>query len=441
MSRHARVLHLLCLVLAIALLASCSGKKRASPVPVAAPGEIADLRNFPQDLNAYAKGSRKPLMAPATQASQAARWQSRFFSPWHMSHPSVGKKEASTLLNAKARGWKDGHSRWTVEEWAGMRANADMASWPNACQPGITLRAANLREMPTATPRFVHPTPDVRKDPFDYFQYSLLPMGMPLYICHRSLDGRWLFVETPLVSGWMASADVAPVTPAFASQWEGTRLGCITKERTSLLGESVGIGTVLPLPSQGTVYMPVRGADGTAAVRSASCMDASPWPIVMTPASVAALGNQLLGQPYGWGGMLGLRDCSSLTRDLMTPYGIWLPRNSRPQARTGYPISLAGMSVPEKEACIMRSAVPFASLVGMNGHIMLYVGTCGNRPAILHDYWGVHVDEPADEDQRLVIGRVVVTSITPGRELPHLHEGRTIGDRMHTVTILGNAVN
>ena len=58
MSRHARVLHLLCLVLAIALLASCSGKKRASPVPVAAPGEIADLRNFPQDLNAYAKGSR-----------------------------------------------------------------------------------------------------------------------------------------------------------------------------------------------------------------------------------------------------------------------------------------------------------------------------------------------------------------------------------------------
>ncbi|MBO4683873.1 MAG: peptidase P60, partial [Desulfovibrio sp.] len=127
MSRHARVLGLLCLVLAIALLASCSGKKHPRPVP-AAPGEIADLRNFPQDLNAYAKGSRKPLMDPATQASQAARWQSRFFSPWHMSQPSVGRKEASTLLNARARGWKDGYSRWTEEEWAGMRANADMAS-------------------------------------------------------------------------------------------------------------------------------------------------------------------------------------------------------------------------------------------------------------------------------------------------------------------------
>ncbi|MBQ2515960.1 MAG: peptidase P60, partial [Desulfovibrio sp.] len=87
------------------------------------------------------------------------------------------------------------------------------------------------------------------------------------------------------------------------------------------------------------------------------------------------------------------------------------------------------------------SGVPFASLVGMNGHIMHYVGTSNNRPAILHDYWGVAVDEPKGEYQRLVIGRVVVTSITPGRELPHLHEGRTIGDRMHTVTILGNAVN
>ena len=440
MSRHACVLHLLCLVLAIALLASCSGKKQARPVPTAS-GEIADLREFPQDLNRYASGSRKPLMSPSTQASQASRWQSLFFGPWRMEKPSVGKKEASTLLNAKARGWKDGQRRWTEEEWAAMRSNANMASWPNACQPGITLRAANLREMPTATPRFVHPTPDARKDPFDYFQYSLLPMGMPVYICHRSLDGRWLFVETPLVSGWMQSADIAPVGADFVAQWKGARLGCITKEHTSLLGESAGIGTVLPLPSAGTVYMPVRGANGTAAVRSVSCADVSPWPIVMTPASVAALGNQLIGQPYGWGGMLGLRDCPAMTRDLMTPYGIWLPRNSRAQARTGYPISLAGMSVAEKEATIMRSGVPFASLVGMNGHIMLYVGTGNNRPAILHDYWGVHVDEPKGEDQRLVIGRVVVTSITPGRELPDLHDGRTIGDRMHTVTILGNAVN
>ena len=71
MSRHARVLRLLCLVLAIALLASCSGKKQARPVPTVS-GEIADLREFPQDLNRYASGSRKSLMSPSTQAFSAA---------------------------------------------------------------------------------------------------------------------------------------------------------------------------------------------------------------------------------------------------------------------------------------------------------------------------------------------------------------------------------
>ena len=51
-------------------------------------------------------------------------------------------------------------------------------------------------------------------------------------------------------------------------------------------------------------------------------------PIAMTPANFARLGNQILGQHYGWGGMLGLRDCSAMTRDLMTPFGIWLPRGN-----------------------------------------------------------------------------------------------------------------
>ena len=156
MSRHARVLHLLCLVLAIALLASCSGKKQARPVPTVS-GEIADLREFPQDLNRYASGSRKPLMSPSTQASQASRWQSLFFGPWRMEKPSVGKKEASTLLNAKARGWKDGQRRWTEEEWAAMRSNANMASWPNAMAASmssseISSAPASSMEMNVAEP-------------------------------------------------------------------------------------------------------------------------------------------------------------------------------------------------------------------------------------------------------------------------------------------------
>ena len=38
---------------------------------------------------------------------------------------------------------------------------------------------------------------------------------------------------------------------------------------------------------------------------------------------------------YGWGGLYGQRDCSSMLRDLYAPFGIWLPRNSSRQAKIG----------------------------------------------------------------------------------------------------------
>ena len=262
-----------------------------------------------------------------------------------------------------------------------------------------------------------------------------------MLICHRSQDGAWYYVETPLVSGWVDAKDVATVSPAFEASWEGSRLGAIVREHVSLNGSEAYIGTVLPMVSTSSVYVPVAGSDGSASPRAVPVPDGTvnTMPIAMTPANFARLGNQILGQHYGWGGMLGLRDCSAMTRDLMTPFGIWLPRNSRSQGRVGYPTSLAGMSSAEKEATLQRSGVPFATLVVMNGHVVLYIGTYEGRPAIMHDLWGIRVDEPADEDQRLIIGRAVITTLTPGAEVPNLHNGRTIGESFHTMTVLGNA--
>ena len=40
-----------------------------------------------------------------------------------------------------------------------------------------------------------------------------------------------------------------------------------------------------------------------------------------------------MGVKYGWGGIDGGRDCSSTIKDLLTPFGIWLPRDSKDQYR------------------------------------------------------------------------------------------------------------
>ena len=132
--------------------------------------------------------------------------------------------------------------------------------------------------------------------------------------------------------------------------------------------------------------------------------------------------------------MFGDRDCSALTRELFTPFGIWLPRNSVAQARTGAVNMLEGMTTEEKEEQILRNGVPFLSLVGMRGHIMLYVGKYNGRPAIFHNVWGVRTVEGSDTDGRFVIGRAVVTSITPGAELKNLYRTTTFADRLRTLS-------
>ena len=226
----------------------------------------------------------------------------------------------------------------------------------------------------------------------------------------------------------------------FMAMWKSASLGAIVRENVQLdERRTADIGVILPLAGNDMVLVPVKGTNGEAAFARVQLVPGSvePMPLRMTPANVARLGNQMIGQKYGWGGMFGLRDCSAMTRDLMAPFGVWLPRNSQAQARAGERISLQGMNARQKEVTVREKGVPFASLVTMKGHVVLYVGAYRGRPVILHDIWGVRVDEPAGEDNRLILGRVVLTSMTPGKELPTLTDGQTIVERFHTLTVLG----
>lgn len=445
-------LRLVVLVLLATLLAGCGAK--TAPTVHRGPGTIADLSAFPQDPAAYAgRNWDRPVLTAAQSAAAMEKYRSRFFTSWHMARPSIKKKDVAQLLNRRARGWKDGSSKWTNGEWKAMSANGNLATYPNVNRPGIVLRTTDLREMPTHRARFTKPTPRVEDDPFDYFQYSRLHVGLPVLLCHRSRDGKWYYVETPVACGWVDARDLAPVSEPFMAIWENRPLGAFVRDGVSLDGWNpetganpnpdrwADVGALLPLAGQDAVLVPYRGADGTAAMRPVAVAPGSVGqaPLTLTPANAARVASVMVGQRYGWGGMLGLRDCSAMTRDILAPFGIWLPRNSQAQAKAGERIPLQGMSPRERELTVKRDGVPWASLVTMKGHVVLYIGEWRGRPAILHDIWGIRVDEPAGEDDRLIIGRVVITSMTPGRELPNLTEGKTLADRFHTLTLLGGA--
>jgi hypothetical protein len=329
-----------------------------------------------------------------------------------------------------------------------MRANADLASYPRMAQPAITIRHTLMRELPVLRPHMTKPHPFGPDNPFDMFQYSSLLLGTPLYAAHVSADGLWYFVESSIASGWVPAEDVAPADAAFMERYRNGRYAAIIRDDLPLVAEAGGligrthIGAVYPLWKESaqslTVLVPVRAPQGQAATAVAALASdqAKVKPLPLNPAWLARVGNQMMGQPYGWGGLYERRDCSSTVRDLFAPFGIWLPRNSAAQSRNGSFVPLEGLDGVDKERLIRTSGAPFMSLLWMPGHIMLYLGQYRDENVVFHNIWGLRTVEGENDNGRHVLGRTLVSGLRPGRELPALKEGANLLDRLKGMATL-----
>jgi hypothetical protein len=204
------------------------------------------------------------------------------------------------------------------------------------------------------------------------------------------------------------------------------------------------IGTVLPLlaggPSSGylRVGLPLRGAEGVIVMNEAliSSDEVSSAPLELTQWNVAVMINRMLGTPYGWGDSDGKRDCSGAVRDLFTPFGIWLPRNSAAQARA-FPFSaFPDVTGEEKERRLVMEAEPFATLLRVPGHIMVYLGTFRGKPSVFHSLWGVRTLK-AGREGRHVLGAAVITTLRPGEGVEDFDTSRgDLADRLLGMTFI-----
>ncbi|GAB7078359.1 SH3 domain-containing protein [Megalodesulfovibrio paquesii] len=433
------------------LLGACARHPSAvhSPAPVFGP--VADLASFPQDpRRLLGTGRAWPEGAAFPQAALYASFRERWLKPWSPDTAPLSAKSALWGIGTyggKQSFFRDGKPRpagWS----SAIAANCAAATFPSLRLPGLVLQTGDLRVLPTAEPFFLDPSRPGEGYPFDYFQNSAIWAGTPVLITHQSADGLWLHVDGPYASGWMPRQQVEVVDQGLIDLFSRAQWAAVTAEHLTITAEGnrvtqrLGVGAVLPVLEQGPfglrVGLPRRSGNRVALDPAVlGNAQASVMPVPFRPERVAGIAAGMQGQAYGWGGLDGLRDCSSLMRDLFTPFGIFLPRNSSQQAKAGEQRSLEGLSARQKDELLQHEGLPFRTLVNKPGHVMLYIGTHKGQAAVFHAIWGVRAEDAAGREARVVLGRTSITSLNPGAEQDAVKRlGKTLGDTLTSFTIL-----
>ena len=316
---------------------------------------------------------------------------------------------------------------------------------------GAITKKADIRAFPTDDPVLKSPS---AKD-FDAFQYSAIYPPQPVALLHKSKDGKWGFFQTPFVRGWIKMDKIAftdkreDINPGTISRIEekgavinkhslvitGSRVMVFRDKKNNGNAEIIPMGTTFVLQGEDKNYwivkFPEKDKEGQlqwidAYIKKKA--DIHIGYLAYTKRNVINQAFKMLGEGYGWGGKNGLRDCSSFIKDIFSTMGISLPRHSSHQAASGQALlSLDGAAPPEDIKRALDLAVPGITLLGLNGHIMLYLGNINGSYYSLHQFFGYH-----DKDGFRTVNKTVVTNL----ELGDGSKMGSIKNRINSVNLL-----
>ncbi|NKI32191.1 SH3 domain-containing C40 family peptidase [Croceivirga thetidis] len=398
-----------------------------------------------------------------------------FFLPWNLSPEQVVDsldsfpgKNLSYLQNyLEDDEWygenKKPHKRVLREE---IVENVELGTFPNFQKKGIVIAHTNLRRIPSNRPGFDTYSKAGEGFPFDYFQETNLWANTPLQLLHLTNDKQWCYAVSPYYKGWVALHDLAIVTDDFISAWKTGHYAMPKSDAVNLSDPSSNyainakMGMVLPYENstkgEQILAFYTNADENQNAVILKAAIDKDKVALAdfrFEKDKLKILVSNLIGRPYGWGGNLENRDCSSMIRDLMATYQVWLPRDSKDQIDIGQQFELTG-SLEEKMQLIKAKAIPFQTILRKKGHNMLYVGENERgEPLIFHAIWGlkttysnkklatylvdyplegIHHDEDGALKGRHILGESVITSVLAGSG----NEGvtRPLLDEIYTMT-------
>lgn len=416
--------------------------------------EVKDVTDLSQNHLSYLQdiSKEKFILKQETQAAMNDHYDKIFFSVWHTLQPVLSSQEKLSLIFSnfsKSPGYGENKRKHSSSWSTKLQQNASLENYPNFMRYAITTRHTNLRALPTNSPHFYKPGGDSSGWPFDNLQISSVPANTPVLVCHLSADKSWALVETSFAFGWIPVEDSARVDENFIKTWESGRYAVVVKDKTAVFDAGGNfilrtlIGQVFPLvkdmADKMEILIAAADANNNAVIKRSvvSRQIIVPKPLPFTYLNAVKIANEFIDESYGWGGLYGNRDCSAMTRDFFAPFGVWLPRHSEDQAKQiGKYIDLQDLEPDQKEKFILAQGIPYLSLLWRRGHIMLFIGEDNGRALIFHNVWGLRTIDCDGQEGRKIIGKAVITTLHPGKELKNLDPEGLLIKNLSAITIL-----
>lgn len=394
--------------------------------------KITDV--YPQNARSYV-ASNQTVLTAEQQEQYAQNYLAHYLSPWTnqqrlLSNAEILQEEQKVINNfMRAPGFAQNQQLLTKAWITNIASNMNLVSFPNHEAKAITIRLTDVRLLPVIEPSFSALKPAWDNYPFDNLQVSIIPVATPVLVLQTTLDHAWVLILAHNIIGWMPATDIAYVNSTFIEQWSTQRwlaplhdyIPVIAKQRYRF---SARLGTLYPLIAQKDdeyeILVAVADANQNAVIEHAYLSKQSSviFPLAATTDNFINLIDSQLGQPYGWGGMYGYRDCSSTLEDIFALFGIWLPRNSKDQAMLGKVVSLKNLTDKQKQKVLLREGVPLLTLVRLPGHIMLYLGQQNGHAYVLQEAWGLHTKNwLTGKEGRSLIGQTFIAPIDYDRSI------------------------
>lgn len=350
------------------------------------------------------------------------------------------------MLKAKPLVFIDGE-KITETFWNHAQANLNLAALPETVrrQYGVITGYADQRFIPEMTGLYAQ----AYDEDFDETQNSALDTGTPVVVLHTSLDGQWTFVESALSEGWVRSENVALMTDGDAIRWRSAPFIVATVAKADLYLDPamtqpytvLRMGARLPLIREDgkvfSVLIPRRLSDGRAELIEGyvNADEAHAGYLPYTARTIYRQAFKMLYQPYGWGGMYMAQDCSRFLQEVFATVGITLPRDSKNQILTGSLTAEWTDKTPDDEKLkeLLAGGVGGITVLGMKGHIMLYLGNIDDKAYAIHAVWAYRQPGSGGDDI-YVLNRVTVSDLTLGEGsrrgslIRRMNGARRIGD-------------